>query len=296
MKRKSNSKQTMETIKRFGMLTVGAFIYALAIALFLNPLQLAPGGLSGISIIINSFTGFSTGALFFLLNVPLMILALIKFGSKFFFGTGYVVISSSLMTDAIILLAKGKPLITSNLLLAGFSGGTLLALGIGIVFRAGATTGGTDILVKLLRRKYGQINTGTIFFAVDFVVIAASAIAFHNIEIALYAVITIFVESCVLDLVLYGLDKGKLVYVISSQNESISKRILYELDSGVTTVNGIGAYSGDERTIILCAIKNHSFPKLRKIVKEEDSGAFLIVSNTTEVFGNGYKPIDKEDL
>ncbi len=278
------------------MMTLGGLLYATAIALFLNPLELAPGGVSGIAIIINSLTGFSTGILIFLFNLPLMVIAFIKFGKTFCFSTVYVIAVYSTATDIISKITDGKAIITTDPLLAAFAGGALMAIGIGIVFRAGSSTGGSDILIKLLRRRYRHINTGTIFFLFDLAVIAFSAVAFKNIEVALYALITVFIDSKVLDFVLYGLDRGKLVYIISNHGEIIAKRLLTELDTGVTFTEGSGAYSGEAKRILMCAVKNHSFPKLRQIVKEEDGSAFIIVSDTTEIIGEGHKPIEKEEL
>ncbi len=278
------------------MMTLGGLLYAIAIAIFLNPLELAPGGVSGIAIIINSLTGISTGLMIFVFNIPLIVIAFIKFGKEFCFSTVYVIGVYSTATDIISKLTEGKAIITSDPLLAAFAGGALMAIGIGIVFRAGSSTGGTDILIKLLRRRYRHINTGTIFFLFDLAVIAVSAVAFKNIEVALYALITVFIDSKVLDFVLYGLDRGKLVYIISDHGEAIAKRLLIELDTGVTFTEGSGAYSGEAKRILMCAVNNHSFPKLRQIVKEEDGSAFIIVSDTAEIIGEGHKPIEKEEL
>ncbi len=278
------------------MMTFGGILYALAISLFLNPLELAPGGVSGIAIIINSLTGISTGLMIFIFNLPLLIIALIKFGKEFCFSTVYVVAIYSTATDIISKLTDGQAIITTDPLLAAFAGGALMAIGIGIVFRAGSSTGGTDILIKLLRRRYRHINTGTIFFLFDLAIIAVSAVAFKNIEVALYALITVFIDSRVLDFVLYGLDRGKLVYIISQRGDIIAKRLLTELDTGVTFTEGAGAYSGESKRILLCAVKNHSFPKLRRIVREEDGNAFIIVSDTAEIIGEGHKSIEKEEL
>ncbi len=278
------------------MMTLGGLLNAIAIAIFLNPLELAPGGVSGIAIIINSLTGISTGLMIFVFNLPLIIIAFLKFGKDFCFSTVYVISIYSTATDVISKFTSGRAIITSDPLLAAFAGGALMAIGIGIVFRAGSSTGGSDILIKLLRRRYKHINTGTIFFLFDLAVIAFSALVFKNIEVALYALITVFIDSRVLDFVLYGLDRGKLVYIISDHGEIIAKRLLTEIDTGVTFTEGAGAYSGEVKRILMCAVKNHNFPKLRLIVKEEDENAFIIVSDTAEIIGEGHKPIGKEEL
>lgn len=278
------------------MLTVGAFMFALAVSLFLNPLKLAPGGISGISVIINRLTGFPTGTMLLILNIPILIIAFFKFGYKLFLSTMYVLGIQAIFTDLIMAYTGGRPIITENLLLAGVAGATIMAIGIGTIFRCGGTTGGVDIIVKMLRKKYRHINTGTIFFVADFCVIVLSAIAFRDIEIALYALIVIFINSRVLDFVLYGMNHSKLVYIISDNYETISKRLTNELDLGATILRGEGAYTGRTKNMLLCAVKNHAFPDLRRMVREEDPKAFLIVSDTTEIFGEGYDPIEKEEL
>ena len=289
-------KKVLKEILRYLILTAGAVIYAAAIGLFLNPLSLAPGGVSGISIIINRLTHIPTGSIIIAVNIPLMIVAFIKFGKRFFFSTAYVTVLSSVLVDVISKLTNEQPIVTQNLFLAGIAGGALVGLGIGIIFHAGGTTGGADIIIKLLRKKHKHINTGTLFFMFDMLVIVSSAIAFKNIELALYALISIFVISKVLDFVLYGLEQNKLVYIISQNSESVAKRLMSELDLGCTYIKGEGAYTGNEKKILLCAVKNQTFPKLKKTVLEEDYEAFMIVSSTSAIFGEGYKPIDKEDL
>ena len=278
------------------VMTFSALLYAVAISLFLNPLALAPGGVSGIAIIINNLTGISTGLIIFVFNIPLMFFALIKFGKSFFFSTLYTISVYTAATDMLAKITGGQPIITQNPLLAAFAGGVLSAIGIGLVFRIGSSTGGADIIIKFLRQKYKHVNTGTIFFFFDMAVILMSAIAFKNIEVALYAMIAVFISSKTLDFVLYGFDRGKLVYIISDKGDEIAKRLLIEVDIGATFTDGIGAYSGAHRRILMCAIRNHAFPKMQQIVREVDSTAFIIVSDTSKVIGKGHKSIYTEDL
>ena len=275
---------------------VGAIIYASGVALFLDPLSLAPGGISGLSIIIGNISGIPTSILYFAFNVPLLIIAWIKFGFKMLSSTILVIISISGTMGVVNFFTNEAPVITENPLLAGIAGGVMIATGIGLVFRMGATSGGVDIIVKLLRLKFKHINTGTIFFATDMMIIALSAILFKDIELALYALVAVFVNSKVIDFVLYGTNRSKLVYIISDAEKEIADRVTHELDLGATVLKGEGAYTGKEKNMLMCAVKTHSFPKLRKLVKDIDRHAFMIVSDTTEIFGEGYQAIDKEDL
>ena len=277
-------------------MVLGAVIYASGVALFLNPLSLAPGGISGLAIVISKISGISTGILYFCFNVPLLLIAWRKFGFKMLSSTILVICTISGTLEVYNFFTGGKPVITENPLLAGVAGGVVIAIGIGTVFRTGATSGGVDIIVKLLRLKFKHINTGTIFFATDMMIIALSAILFQNIEIALYALVAVFVNSKVIDYVLYGTNRGKLVYIISDLEKELVERITRDLDLGATVLKGEGAYTGKEKNLLMCAVKAHSFPKLRKLVKDVDKNAFMIVSDTTQIFGEGYQAIDKEDL
>jgi len=291
----------LKELTRYLFLTLGTLIFSLAVALFLDPLQLAPGGVTGIAIITNYLFDkylfhFSVGAVLLCINIPLMVIAFMKFGRKFFFSTAYVSVLSSVMIDVITMFTQGKAIVTEDLLLGSIAGGALIAVGIGIVFQAGGTTGGSDIVIKLLRKKYRHINTGTIFFMFDLMVIILSAIVFKDIEKVLYALIFVFVNSRVIDFMLYGHNKNKLVYVISDKSEQIAERFMKELDLGVTFIDGNGAYTGKEKHIIMCAIRPQAFPNIRRVVKEEDKHAFLIAGDATAIFGERYNEIDQEDL
>lgn len=290
------NKKVLSVIFRYLTMILGAIIYASGVAIFLDPLSLAPGGISGLAIVIGKISGLPTSILYFAFNVPLLLIAWKKFGFKLLSSTILVIISISSAMGIINFFTGGKPVVTENQLLASVAGGVMIATGIGIVFRTGATSGGVDIIVKLLRLKFRHINTGTFFFVTDMMIIVLSAILFRNIEIALYALIAVFVNSKVIDFVLYGTNRSKLVYIISDREQEIANKLTHDLDLGATVVKGEGAYTGKQKDILLCAVKTPSFPKLRKVVKDIDPHAFMIVSDTTEIFGEGYTAIDKEDL
>jgi uncharacterized membrane-anchored protein YitT (DUF2179 family) len=178
---------------------------------------------------------------------------------------------------------------SDHLLIAALAGGALVALGIGLVFRGGGSTGGFDIVVKLLRRKFRHMKTGVLYLFLDTIIIVLSAIAFHDVLVAMYAVITVFTNSTVLDLVLYGKDNAKMVYIISDCPERVSERLIKEVETGVTLLHGEGAYTGKNKKVLMCVLHDHQYPMLRDIVKQEDKHAFLIVTKATEIYGEGYK-------
>ena len=272
---------------------VGAsLLYAAAIALFLDPNQLAPGGVSGIAIILNRLTNLPTGTLILLMNIPLLALGMWKLGWKFVLSTVVAVAASSVFTD---LLAPYGPL-TTDPLLAACAGGGLLAVGMGILFKLGATSGGTDILIRVIKLKYKHLKTGSLFLATDCCVIAASALVFGDIDLALYAAIATIVSSFCLDLVLYGRDEAKLVYLITDHEKAIADRLMEELEIGVTYLQGQGAYTSDNKKVILCAMQKRLLPKVQEIAMEEDPFVFLIVTSASEIFGEGFKDISAPRL
>jgi len=287
-----NRKYAENPILKYIQIAVGAVFYAVGVGLFLDPNSLAPGGVTGIAIILNRLTDVETGTLILLINIPILLVGLWKFGMKFLVSTIYCIGLISLLTN---ILSRYNP-ITEDRFLACIVGGTLMAVGIGLVFKAKSTTGGTDIIVKLLRLKFPHMKTGGLFLLIDAVIVAASAFLLKNLEVALYAGICIFLISQVLDFVLYGRDEAKLIYIISDCHEQIAKRLLAELSVGVTYVEGIGAYSGRGKKVIMCAVKKPMAPKTEDVVREEDPKSFMIVTSATEIYGQGYKSYFSERL
>lgn len=285
-------KTPMRRVLDYLLMTVAAGVYSAGVSLCLDPNSMATGGVTGISIILNRVTGLETGTWILLLNIPILAVGMWKFGFRFILSTIYCTILTSLFTN--LLAPMGA--LTSDLFLAAAVGGGLIAVGMGLVFKAGATTGGMDIIVKLLRLKMPYIKTGSLFLTLDAAIVTASALLFRNVERALYSGMAIFITSIVLDLVLYGRDGAMLIYIISDHYEVITKRILEELDIGVTYVNGSGAYSGRQKNVIMCVVRKNLSFKAEEIVKEEDPMAFMIVTSATEIYGEGYKNIYSERL
>lgn len=274
-------------------MTAGAIVQALAVALVIDPNSMAPGGVTGIAIIMNRVTQIETGTLIWCLNVPILIMGTWKFGWKFIVSTLYCTGLVSVLTN---IFSAVFPPLTQDIFLASIVGGALMAVGIGLVFKAGATTGGTDIIVKVLRVRMPHLKTGALFLSIDAVIVFCSIFVFKNVDRALYSGITVMVSSMVLDVVLYGKDSAKLIYIISDHAEEIAKRLLEELDLGVTYVRGSGAYSGKDKQVIMCAVKKHMAPKTEEVVKQEDPLAFMIVTSAMEIYGEGYKNLFSEKL
>ncbi|HJC58356.1 MAG TPA: YitT family protein [Candidatus Eisenbergiella intestinipullorum] len=286
--KKTIGKRAMDYL----LITMGTVLYGIGVSLFLDPNNLAPGGVTGIAMILNRLTGLSTGTGILLINIPILAAGLWKFGFRFLISTLYATFFSSVFTN---IFARFGAL-TADPLLASLAGGAVLAAGLALIFRAGATTGGTDIIVKFLRQKYRHLKTGRLFFLLDVLIVTASLLVFDDIDTILYAMLAVVVTSIVFDAVLYGFDEAKLVYIISDHAETIAQRIMDELEAGVTFLRGKGAYSNSPKDVILCVMRNTVAPKAEEIVKQEDPLAFMIISSATEIYGEGYKNIFSEKL
>lgn len=279
-----NSKQIF---KKILVILCGTCIYSAGIGLFLDPNELAPGGVVGISVILSHSFGGATGSWYFLLNIPIVLIGWWKFGGKFIIYSFYAISLNSIFTNMFSVF----PSVTDNLLLAAIAGSVLIGTGIGLVLRVGATTGGMDIIIRLIRRKYPALKTSTLFIIIDMIIVTISGFVFQDFNIAMYAFITVALNGRVMDYILYGKDEAGLIYIISDKSELLLQRILEELEIGATILTGKGAYSKQDKQIIMCVIKKRGIPKLEEIVKQEDERAFMIVAGASEIYGEGYKNI-----
>ena len=226
-----------------------------------------------------------TGTLYFLLNVPVVFLGIIKFGIRFMAKTAWAILMTSLFTN----LLGNVGAVTDDLLMAGTAGGILIAIGIGLIFKAGATTGGTDIIVKILRQKYRHLKTGFLFLCMDVVIVGVSGLVFGDVDIALYALATVIISGKALDYVLYGGDEAKMFYIMTEFPDNIGRRMMDELEVGVTYLQGTGGWTGNEKKVIFSMVPKRMGPQVEEIVKTEDPYAFLVVTSANEIYGEGYK-------
>lgn len=294
MKKVINKHMALKVILQYLVISVASVGYAVGISNFQDPNNLAPGGVTGLAIILNRIVpgDIKTGTWILLLNIPILILGLWKFGWRLIISTFYCTFLTTALTNYFAQFGA----FTHDLMLAALTGGALVAVSMGLIFKAGATTGGTDIIVKLLRLKFKYLKTGILFFITDIIIVALSGFVFQNLEVALYAGISVIVISFVFDIVLYGRDGAKMIYIISDNAQSITERLLLDLDLGVTHIQGSGAFSGNEKTVILCVMKKSLSPEAEQIVREEDPNAFMIITDATEIYGEGYKNIFAEKI
>jgi uncharacterized membrane-anchored protein YitT (DUF2179 family) len=284
-----NSKKISpkERAKEYLIITVAALIYGVGTSLLVDPNNLAPGGMTGLAIVLNRLLPIGTGMWFGILNIPILLIAILKFGIRFTISTIYATTMISVFTD---LCTKffGQYVIHDMILAVTF-GSAMTAVAIGMIFKCHATSGGTDVIIKLLRLRYPHIKTGILYILTDMIVLVIAAIVFHDLSAALYSFLSVIVVSAVVDFVLYGKDGAKLIYIISDRPDIITARLLEELDIGATHVFAQGAYSKEKKKVIMCAIKKRLSPLAEDIVREEDPNAFMIVTSASEIFGEGYK-------
>lgn len=276
-------KRVMEYL----MITCGASLYGLATALLIDPNDIAPGGITGLAIVFNRLVPIGTGMWFYIMNIPILILAIWKFGIRFTVSTIYATTVISFVTDLASRYLSAYQI--KDMILGVTIGSALCSIAMGLVFKSHATSGGTDVIIKILRIKYPHIKTGMLYLMTDVIVLMIAGFVFQDITKVLYSFISVMVTSYVLDLVLYGRDGAKLIYIISDKPDIITARLLEELDIGVTHVFAQGAYSGEKKKVIMCAIRKRLSPQAEDIVRDEDPNAFMIVSSASEIFGEGYK-------
>ena len=275
-------------MKRYLKLTLYGILYAVGFQLFIVPNFLAPGGFSGVSVLLNHvIPAIPTGTFILMLNIPILIIGFWKFGAKFTISTCYcVVLTSVLMT---LLEYFAKPIVSDDIFLGCVCGGAIVGFSLGKIFRHGATTGGMDIVVKLIRLKVPHLKTNQVFLIADSFVVAAMILLMQDVVRGLYSAICIVISTTIMERALYGKDEATFVHIISDKPQEVADQLLYELQMGVTFIDGMGAYTKKDKKIIMCVAKKRDFYKVEAVVKKTDPKSFMIVSSAQEVFGEGYK-------
>ena len=267
----------------------GVLLCAAGYNLFLIPNDIAPGGFTGIGQLISHATGWPVGTITLCLNIPLFLLSARQLGLSFGVRSLAATIGLSLAIDLLPLPSIIPMDASERMLLASVFGGVLCGAGFGLIIRGGATTGGTDMLAKLIHERFPGISFGAIMFTVDTLVIVASAFVFDIVS-ALFALITTFLVSHMIDALLDGLNSARAYFIVSTRSTDIAARVMDELDRGATALNGRGLYSGTDRDVLLCVVNRAESVRLRSIVAEIDPTAFMIATNVHEALGEGFRP------
>lgn len=284
----------LRRLYEYGMITLGCAIFALSFQWFFQPNSIAMGGFTGVSQILNRMLPvLPVGVTSIVMNIPLFILGVRKQGLKLLFSSVYAMIVSSLMIDALAAVYTFPPM--DSLLACVYGGGTM-GVGLGLMMLVGATTGGTELAARLLKYKFRNISIGRLCLYIDVAVISLYAAAFRSVNDALYGIIAMYISSFAMDAVVYGSTAGaKMAYIISGRSEAITKRLL-DMELGITLLRGQGAYSGDEKQVVLCAFKRSQIAAIKAAVTAIDPNAFIIVCDAHEVLGEGFGAYTPDSL
>lgn len=264
---------------------IGGALCSVAVNCFTSRNNILNGGFTGIGTLLYYLFGAPIGLTVFILNIPLFILSYRKLGAKFVLRTAFATLIMSLFIDAGVRL----PVYKNDLLLASLFGGVLSGAGLGIIFIRNATTGGTDIIAKLLSIRFPHLSIGRIILIADIIIVLLGGVIYKNVESMLYAAVVIFLSTQTIDYIIYGVNRGTLIMIITENGESIRKMILSELRRGVTVIKAHGGYSYENRDVLICACYDNQTGKFLKKIKSADEKAFFIVMQSKEILGNGFK-------
>jgi uncharacterized membrane-anchored protein YitT (DUF2179 family) len=268
------------------VIVIASSIFAVAVHSFFAPVGIAPGGITGLSVVANKVWGIGIGLASAILNIPLIILGFIFLGKKMMFKT---VLSVIIFTVAVDFIFAGLlPVYHGETILSAIFGGALMGSGLGLVYTREAVTGGTDIVNKIIAKFFGHIKFGNITFVVNLTIISLAVLAMGDFEVGLFSIVTIFVSSKMIDGFIYGMNESKLMLIISEFPQEISAEIL-KTGRGITLLKATGLYTGNEKNVLLCAVLKNEYFKIKNTVKNIDKKAFIIVTGAGEVFGEGFK-------
>lgn len=286
-------KRIWKEILWAGTTAIGSALFALGFAIFLIPNDINTGGISGLAMILQELLGFgSIGTLTLLMNIPLFLIGGLKIGKRFFAGSLIGMVVSSVLMDLFALI----PFATPEPLIGGLYGGVLCGAGLGLVFMAGASTGGSDILVRLLKKKYRNLPIGSISIMFDAMVVLLTGLVFRDISKALYSGVVVFVCGQVIDAVVYRFDYSRVALIISKEHEKIAKAISDQLDRGATYLHGSGSYTHQNIEVVLAVVRKGQLAELKELVMDIDENAFVIVQEAHQVLGDGFAHYSPDSL
>lgn len=271
-------------VRQYVGMTIGIVVAATALNMFLIPNKVAAGGISGLATVIYHLSGWPVGVIMLVFNIPLFFLGVKVLGTRYGLNTLYGAAAYSISID---LLAPYTPVLTNDLLLSSLYGGVVSGIGMGLVFRFKGNTAGTAMAAAIVNKLYG-ISVGQALLAADFIVVALAGVVFKSPELALYATISIFVTSQIIDLVQEGPSTSKAFFILTEQPQDIADCILYEIDRGVTFLQGRGGFTGQARELLLCVVNTSEVTRLKELVYQKDQRAFVIVTDVHEVLGEGF--------
>ena len=278
-----------EILLAYAQIAIGSVIGAAAYPAFLIPNNIAPGGLTGVGTILNYLAGWPVGITALILNIPLFLIGYRTMGKIFAFRSLVATVLFSILIDILPL----QP-VSQDPLLGTLFGGVVMGIGLGLILRGGATTGGSDMIARMVHRRFNFITVGMFLFAVDFMVVLAAAVLIGGTE-ALYAMINIYVCGRVIDAVMVGFGGNKACFVMTDAWQKVTSRVLNEIERGCTLLEARGAYSGNSRPVVMCVMSRQEMTTLKRIVQEEDEKAFMFITEAHEALGEGFSRLDGKD-
>ena len=287
-------KRVKTILLDLAFMAAGAVVYAVSVNAFTSPNNIAPGGVTGIATMLNYLFSTPIGLVAFLINIPIILWAVVEIGYKLVAKSVAAILLSSVAID---LLAPIVPSYQGNMILVALFAGLCEGLGLSLTFLRGATTGGTDMLARLLGRRKPHLSMGKLMLAVDGLIVLASAFVYGGIENAMYACIVIFVSTRLIDSILYGTDvgTGKLFFVMSPKVRQMGDRIIREVDRTVTYLDSHGGYTNEPGETMLCAVRRFEVFQVQAIIREEDRDAFVIVGDAGQITGEGFRSAHPDD-
>ncbi len=274
-----------ERLTAYVQIVLGCVLAAMAYPMFLVPNAIAPGGLTGVATILYALFGTPVGTVSLLLNVPLFLIGYRSMGRVFAFRSLVATVLFSLLIDWLPL-----PAVTEDMLLGSLFGGALMGVGLGLILRGGATTGGSDMVARMVHVRFQHISVGAFLFFIDFCVVLAAGF-FIRVESALYAFISIFVGARVVDVVVQGFGRQKACYIITARTEIVKEKLMAELGRGLTVIDAHGGFRGEQRPMILCIVSAQEVTRLKTVVRMQDERAFVFITDAYEVLGEGFRDL-----
>ncbi len=281
-------------VRDYAWITLGAVLYSLSFDWFYVPNQIGFGGLTALGMILNHLSpAIPIGTVVLVLNIPIFILGWKFLGGHTLVSSLFAMAATSVLVDLIAAAYTFPPM---DPMLAAVFGGVMLGVSLGMIFSRGATTGGTDLIARLLKLPFAWLPVGKLLMAVDLSMLLAVSIAFRSMESAMYGIISLYISTLVMDGVLYGMDQSKVAYIVTARPQEVAAEIDRQMDRGATFLHGEGSFSREEKLVLMCAFKQKQIVPLKALVHELDPEAFLIVCNAHEVLGQGFRRYQKNDI
>ena len=289
------TKHTLSRVVRdYTWIFLGSVLYSLSFDWFYVPNQIGFGGLTALGMILNHLSpAIPIGTVVLVLNVPIFILGWKFLGGHTLVSSLFAMAATSVLVDLIAAIYAFPPM---DPMLAAVFGGVSLGAALGMIFSKGATTGCTDLIARLLKLPFAWLPIGKLLLVVDLAMLLAVSIAFRSLESAMYGIISLYISTLVMDMVLYGLDQSKVAYIVTARPQEIAAEIDRQMDRGATFLHGEGSFSREEKLVLMCAFKQRQIVPLKEIVHQLDPEAFIIVCNAHEVLGQGFRRYQKNDI